>query len=257
MKFCLISLCCIASLYHLASAQPVKDFSLKKAEAIGKELYLRDNLAAIATDLMLAQGLDLSEYPLRGWVTELKGKTSVVTFVGDYDGEYRGVFEVRKKGKKPPVFLKILEQELTAYQLAAFTARMTATAAIEEPCSDRYNMAVLKDRKGDGFLAYALAATTDPDAVVAGGHYRVKVSADGKEILRVEKLSASCLVLDKSPDDMPEGASLAALSMSHIVSERPLEIHVFLNYLHRITLYVMTKDESIWKIEDGRLDKVQ
>lgn len=238
-------------------ANPVEDFTLAEVEALGKEIYERDTLAAVATDLMLAQGLDLSKYPLRGWVIERRRKLSVVTFVGDYDGEYRAVFEIRTKGKKPPVFSIIEKQELNAYQKAAFKARTLAGGAIEEPCSRSYNVAVLKDLDGDGFLVYALAATTDPNAVMAGGHYRFKVSQDGATIERSEKLSTSCLVLNKAPDDMPEGATLAALSMSHIVSERPLEIHVFLNYLHRMDLYVITNDQSLWKIHNGNVKRMQ
>ncbi|MBD5779915.1 hypothetical protein IEN85_10485 [Pelagicoccus sp. NFK12] len=238
-------------------ANPVEDFSVKDVEKLGKEIFERDQMAAVATDLMLAQGLDLSRYPLRGWVTERNGKNSLVTFVGDYDGEHLAIFQIEQKGKKAPSFSKVEKQALTRYQSAAFKARLLASGAFDEFCSDSYNIAVLPDIDGDGFLVYALAATRDPDAVLVGGHYRFRVSADGGEIERTEKLFASCLVLDKSPGNMPEGASLAALTMSHVVSERPLETHVFLNYLHRMDFYVVTQDQTFWKLRGGKLKNMK
>ena len=247
------------SLPGLAFASEVRDFELQVVETLGMSIYQQDSLAAEATDVLFSQGIDLSKYPISGWVVERHKKEAVIAFIGDFGGKLEGIFEIRKRKKKKAKFKELSEQErkLSDYQLSAFRARSLALENIDVPCSDRYNVVVLEDLDGVGFLVYALAATTDPDAVLVGGHYRFTVSSDGSDIEAKERLSGSCLVLDKTPDDMPRGATLAALTMTHTVSVRPLETHVFLNLLHDMDFYVGTPDQHIWRIHDGKIQRVR
>jgi hypothetical protein len=116
-----------------------------------------------------------------------------------------------------------------------------------------YNFEVLDDPDGEGFLVYALAATKDPNEVVAGGHSRITVSKDGTKVESVDRLSRSLLVLPKSG---PGGASKAkALTMTHVVSPTPVETHVFLSLQHKMPFYVATGEKEVWKVEKGTIKK--
>lgn len=95
-----------------------------------------------------------------------------------------------------------------------------------------------------------LAATTDPQVVQVGGHTKVSVSKTSHSVTDVTPLSKSCLVLSKTSEDMPEGASVEMLTVSHIVSDYPVEIHSYLSLLHEIPFAVMT-ERGIWLVKDG------
>jgi hypothetical protein len=238
-------------------AAEVKDFDITITEALGRKIYDQDIIAAEATDILFAQNLDLSQYPIRGWVVEERNQKTIVTFIGEYDGEFFAIFEISKQGKQKATFTNLDKSELSAYQAAVFAARTLAMQNIKKPCSDRYNFVIVKNPIDQGFLVYALAATVDPNAVIVGGHYRFSVSQDGKNLEKAERLSASCLTLDKSTQNLPAGATSVGFMVTSSVSERPLEIHVFLSLLHQIDLFVSTSTEKVWLVQNGRIEKIQ
>ena len=104
------------------------------------------------------------------------------------------MFDVRPDAPVGEQFMAVIGRVMTAEERARFAARSTALLGITEACSQRYNTVVLRDPAGgEGWLVYALAATTEPGLIMVGGHYRFTISADGEEILRGERLSDSCL----------------------------------------------------------------
>src|SRR6185436_12580370 len=97
-------------------------------------------------------------------------------------------------------------------------------------------------------LVWAMAATTDNDAVIIGGHFRFAISADGKTIRTRDALSKSCLRLSKpSPD---AGKRSEGMFFSHLVSLTPVETHVFANLQYKIRFFVGTRDGRSWKIDN-------
>lgn len=135
-------------------------------------------------------------------------------------------------------------------------ARQTAIAALPKLDSSKYKFEVLDDPDRSGFLVYALAGSKNPNDVVIGGHYRVTVSADGKNVKSVDALSRSFLVVNKKAG-VPSGATPGFLWMIHLVSPTPIETHVYLSLVHQTPLYVGTADRSIWKVEGGKISKVR
>jgi len=242
--------------FKISFADQVREFSIEQIEELGHEIYEQDFYSARATDVMLSKISDPFSFGIRGWIYEEKEKEKVVTFIGDNEGTLVGLFEVKLRKKKIKSS-KLDSIELTPDQVSLFKARSLAISNIDTFCAQQYNTIILKDVEKDALLVYALAATTDPDAVLVGGHYRFTISKDGKEIIQKDRLFKGCLTLDKTPDDMPKGAKLAALTMSHIVSDTPVETHVFLNLLHGMTFYVATGENKIWKIEDGKIQKIK
>jgi hypothetical protein len=238
-----------------ASAQrPIRDFSLDVIEALGREIHRRDMAAATATDIMLDQRLNLDDYPLRGWVVTEDAAGLLVTFVAEYDGEYKAVFDVRPDATGRRRFALLEGRALSTEEALQFRARAVSQSEIAEPCSDRYNSVVLMDPENDGWIVYWLAATTQPGTMVLGGHYRVMVSADGQEVVAADRLSRSCIALEQAAQSVEQ--ETAAAVVSHLVSATPVETHVFASLLHRKPIYVLTENDTIWAVEGDSIRKV-
>jgi hypothetical protein len=233
--------------------EPIRDFSLAVIEQLGHEIYRRDMAASVATDVMLQQRLELDDYPLRGWVVTEDAAGLLVTFVGEYDGEHKAVFDVRPDASVSPRFALAERRVLSSEEAAQFRARTTARGAIKEPCSERYNSVVMQDPENDGWIVYWLASTTEPGAMVIGGHYRVMVSPNGEEVVAGDRLSRSCMTLEGAQANDQE---TAAAVVSHLVSSTPVETHVFVSLLHRKPIYVLVGDDELWAVEDGRIRQV-
>ncbi len=234
-----------------AGAQEIRELSLDEIELLGREIYRRDMSAAVATDVMLAQNLDLDEYPLRGWVVTEDESGPLVTFIGEYDGVYKGLFDVRPDPNATPRFRMAEQRRLTDEEAAQFRARSTAQVELTEPCSERYNSVVLEDPGADGWIVYWLAATVEAGVIPMGGHYRVMVSADGNRVVRADRLSVSCMMMDKSQN--PDGET-AALVFTHLVGPTPVETHVFLSLQHRLPFVILTGEDEAWIVADGEIE---
>ena len=104
---------------------------------------------------------------------------------------------------------------------------------------------VLDDPDRSGFLVYALS--TKPGEIVMGGQFRVTVSADGGNAERVDALSRSLLFSPKPPRGM-EGQKPLIVSMSQIVSNKPLETCVYTSLHDKVIVSVgMVNDNArVW-----------
>ena len=97
-------------------------------------------------------------------------------------------------------------------------------------------------------LVELLAGTTKPDTVVLGKHYRVIVSPDGRRVEQIIPLSKGILEFTK-------GAGAVALTVSHIVTDYPLETHVFASMLNHVPIYVGT-ERGVWLVNGDSITLV-
>jgi hypothetical protein len=117
-----------------------------------------------------------------------------------------------------------------------------------------YNYVVLDDPTGPGLLVYLLRPKGSANSVPIGGHYRISVSADGKNITQVDRLSASCLEMDKTGGNLPKGSTVERLVASHIVSATPVETHVFVALQDKVRMTIVTPNKGgIWDVSDGKV----
>ena len=109
----------------------------------------------------------------------------------------------------------------------------------------QYNYVILDDPDGSGFLVYALAQSTNE--IILGGHFRVTVSANGKKDERVDALSHTLLRSPPPPKGL-EGRKPLILSMSQIVSNKPLETCVYTSLHDKVIVSVgMVNDNAkVW-----------
>lgn len=234
------------------SVAPSEIPAIQRAEELGRQIYVQDLYAAQATSLLLVHGVDPAEIGALGWITESRQDGAVVTFVTGDPQQWRSACVVTFTDRGDPNII-LIDKDLAEMQSAMFHARQRALESVEESCSDAYNTVVIPRDGEPGWLAYALAATNDPNLILIGGHYRATVSTDGRTVLDRRRFADSCLVLQKNRKDTSPGAELAAYTVSHLLDNTPTEIHVFLNLLYGRPLYVVTPDRRFWYIEGGRI----
>jgi hypothetical protein len=230
------------------SGGAISSFNLNLTERVGTDIYRLDIATAKATDLLVGRGIDLRREGVVGWITEVTEGGILVRYlrrnVGDAVVPYADILFDRTDMAASMATVGLAP--LTGTQAAQYAARRLALSVVKEPCSPVYNTVALRHPERDAWLIYVLAATDRSGAMVAGGHYRIIVSNDGRQVLEVDRLSRSCLTFPPQPPN-----AVGAI-MTHILSPTPIEIHVFLSLLHQQPLYVRTS-EGTWLVESGTI----
>jgi hypothetical protein len=235
---------------------------ISQSEMLGHMLYAHDIPAAIATDVMARKIGDLSKANLSGYLVFREGDDQgrpqnswLVTFYKDYP-ELKATYKIRvTPGNPPGTHLEQIDppKPVGELELALFKARQSAIKAVPHITQPLNPVVLPADVIGEsGFLVYLLASTTKPGVLVFGKHYRVLISADGREVKRFEPLSNSAL-------EMPppnQGGQPVAAYVTHVLGEWPLETHVFINLLHRTDVLVMT-GKYLWRIHEGKIALLQ
>lgn len=235
-------------------AEPIRHFDSATIETLGQAIYAQDQEAWSATEILMARRRGLDVKGLEGWIVVTTDTGDRVRFIRVGNGTLAAAYDVLFAKDAEPVFLVPQDNTLTAGEVAQHNARNLALKNIGKACSEHYNTVALPDPDAEGWLVWALAATTDPDAILLGGHIRFSVSQDGKTINAKDALSRSCLSLNTA--DSPKGADPAAFIVTHLVSDEPLETHVFLSLQHRLDLFVVT-EKALWKVSHGHVEKVE
>jgi hypothetical protein len=131
-------------------------------------------------------------------------------------------------------------------------ARQTGIAALKGRLYKiHYEFVVVDDPDGTGLLIYALPSK--PGEIVLGGWFRVTVSADGGKVERVEALSRTILPAPRPPKGA-DGQKPVFVSMSQVVSNKPLETCVYTSLHDKVMVSVgMVDDGKMWVFRDGKV----
>ncbi len=245
---------------HSARPQPpaIRAFDLETTERLGAEIQLQDQLAWVATDVLLAKvtAAELQKQGAGGWVVDAKGRDDgVVRFVRTQGQSVEAAYDVVFAPGKAPVLNEPKDRQLTAEQARRFDAlKQTEKAflAVQRPwCGGRPNSVVVKDPEGSGYLVYLLRPKPAENEVPVGGHYRITVSTGAKTDVRVDQLFVSCLTMNKN--QVPAGAKTEAMVVSQIVAELPLETVVFLSLQEKLPIAVVGPSGKTWMVKDGHI----
>lgn len=254
-----LSLFAIAKESTEARPAAIREFDVATLSRLGREIYLHDQLAWKATDVVLAQiGMErLRKDGSRGWIVEASNpKAQVVRFIRAGQAGMEVLCDVTFVDGGSPELSVPAERALSARQRVQVDALEIAKARFFEGklpwCGGNPNTVVLDDPDGSGFLVYFLRAKPAMDKIPIGGHYRFTVSSDGRKVEQVDRLFASCLTLPKQP---PEGGTPVELFMTHLVSSTPLETHVFLSLQDGIPFAIGTPDRTLWLVKDGEITR--
>ncbi len=238
---------------------------IRFSENVGRQLYMRDKMGAIGTDVMLKNLDDAQKAAIRGYLVFREGdekNPSRSWFVHFFiDAEHpKLAYTVRIT---PPTsapsdvsteFKTITPpRKLSGSELALFRSIRTAVESVPDRPNQPVNPVVLPgELLGEkGSAVYLLAATNKAGVVVFGKHYRVYVSDDGLKATRIEPLSKSVIEIE-SPPARSDGAIPAGMYITHLLGDYPLETHVFTSLLHRTVINVGA-GSYIWLIKEGKI----
>jgi hypothetical protein len=228
------------------------------AEKLGQDIFLQDKAAAIASDVLLANVPSPQDHDLRGYLTMIESDAGrplrswiVLFYTGDDPPKIAFRVRVPMDGAAKPGFDVVDPPAPTSEGVQLLIrARQTAIAALPERVQPINPVIVPGD--ADGVLVYLLAGTKRPGIAVFGKHYRVLVSPDGTQVLTLEPLSKSVLELPVRPRDVPAKYESVGLVVSHVVTDAPIETHVFVSLMHKMPVYVATARGN-WKVDGNKI----
>ncbi len=221
----------------------------------GRLMHDQDQAAWKATDIVFKDAAVRNDKRMRGYITESTAAGIRVVFVGEDNGKLVGLYE-NTPSSQATFTTDSPARELTADELAAFTARRTASAAFIAPCSDHYNSIVLPEDSGSDrkWRVYLMPGVKDPNIVPFGGYYRYEISADGKTILAQRPFTKSCAMISNSgAKGMPHGFKPAGMMITHLLDPQPTEVHVFVSLTYEQPVIVVT-DAWMWKVSGDHIE---
>jgi len=238
---------------------------IQESMELGRQLYFLDKASAIGTDVLREHVPEPGKRGVGGWLTFRSGDDdgkpldSFGVFFITREEPLRIVFTVDVPLKGKPTFKEISPpKNLDELGIRMFRARQAAIDAA--PRGRRpFNPVILPGGavgRPDAILVYLLAAEQRAGDMVFGIHYRVLVSDDGSTVKQVLPLSKSALVVPPPAESIPPGATPVASFVSQIVTDWPLETHVFVSMLHnRTPIYVGTQ-RGTWLVIGDKITLV-
>ena len=236
-----------ASLWRVPVVNPVDVSGRSEVEQLGYRMHQKDVAAWRATDSVRAVA-GFGERGEVGWIVSPVDQDFNVRFV---DGDERVPWDVLvdSHSDRPPLVIRNeVPEGLRPDELGMWRARRLAIDSPElQRCTPNVNTIVMPSRNEAGdWLVYLLASTTDPQAIPVGIHYRVRVDAEGSEILAIDALSKDCMVLNMDWDGVVEGVFFA-----NLVAESVLETHVLLSLQVKPAVMVVVRSGRNWIVTDG------
>lgn len=231
---------------------PIEEWSLAKVSAMGLEIYRHDVAAWVATDALLDSfGNAPPPAGMAGWIVVDKDDALKVRFLKEEAGVLTAAFDiVVRDGRAGAV--EAVDAPLSEPETAQFLARQTAIANIGRlRCAPRMNTVVVADPDSDDWLVWLLTPMED-DRIPIGGHYRFRISADGRTMLRRDQLSNGCFFAER-PSGIEAGSGL--LFYTQIVSKGPVETQVFVSIQNQLALVIGAGDR-FFSIEGPQIDDI-
>ena len=247
------------------AARPTKELPIppemrkqvRNSEIIGRQIYILDKVSAIATDVLMEKvpgyrGKNLAGYlPLQEAGDDLRPKDSYVVTFFTKEEPMRIAYEIRVKPEATPAFAAFdppkRAPESFAHMARARQAAVAALGSNPQPINPLVLPAELLGEKG--MMVYLIAGTTKPNVAVFGRHYRVLIPEAGGPPSYVMPLSKSILEL---PTKAPNGSTVEGLLVTHLLTDWPLETHVFVSLLTHKTVYVGTR-VGVWRVEGDKI----
>jgi hypothetical protein len=236
---------------------------IQRAESIGMILFIADKVSAIATDVLAEKIGNLADSNLGGYLPIQDGdergrpKDSWLVTFFTRDDPPKIAHRVRvfiKPGRHfeyekvdPPVPAK----EGLSVLIRARQAAIKALPEVVQPINPVVVPGELLGKSG--ILVYLLAASTRPGVAVFGKHYRVLVDMNGT-VKEFFPMSKRAIEMELRPPG--ETANPAFLLVSHIITDWPMETHVFVSLLNKITVAVMT-DRGVWRVDGAKITLIK
>ncbi|HEY5960335.1 MAG TPA: hypothetical protein VIV60_27465 [Polyangiaceae bacterium] len=233
--------------------------SVGRAQRLGQLLFAHDSIGARATDAVYRK-FHTIDSRVHGWLTFKSGDDWTVPFLANDNGATKILYRVNFRGfldATPQVDVLDNAEPLDERTSRMFAARETASRQDVQRCSRTYNTVVLPATEAgqQGWLVYLLAATTEPGAIVSGGHHRFVISSDGGTIIDHFQFTKACLTMPAPK--VKKGERVSGTMVTHLTSETPTEMHVFLSLLHHLPIYVgVVEPRALWAVNGSRVELI-
>jgi hypothetical protein len=236
--------------------------AVERANELGEKIHRHDMAAWRATDALMKK-VGKADARVRGWLTDEYVAGSAygikVSFIGETADGPSVLYLMRISSGGPPYDYVYVDppERLDDSQLARWRARGAAEQAVgkrDDRCGETYNTVVIPVGTGSskGILVYMLAATTQPDLLIGGGHFLYEYSGDGTRLLSQRAFTKSCIDIPFGKDSSK--GEVAALTLTHLLDRTPTEVHSWLSYNYGKTLYLGTMENSMmWIIMKGHI----
>lgn len=223
---------------------------------IGRELYLLDKVAAIGTDVLLANVPHPEAKHVIGYLplreADDAGQPTGVFQVAFFTSEQpiRIAYRIHVAAHHEPRFEALEPPEVAPEGFAALArSRQAALAAVPHRTQPLNPVLIPAEAYGEsGTLVYLIAGTTKPKLAIFGKHYRALVPTGGTQVSYLKELTKTVLEVPTEAD----GHDAVALTISHLVTDYPLETHVFTSLLLRLPVYVATS-RGMWRVNGDQI----
>ncbi len=241
------------------AAQPIPadlQPAVTQAEFLGRQLYLHDRAAWLATDAMLADKRTRKlQKSVDGWLTEPTALGVRVIFISGGDAPRR-LYEI-DVDEAERVSEPTLESPtpLTSEHLAQLRARNLAISQSFMQCARKYNSVVLPSTSG--MRVYLMPGFAEHGVYPLGGYHLYEIDGAGEKILSSRKFSNGCIEHHDSPKGLPKGAKPSFGMFTHLLDPQPTEVHVFVSLHAKVPLMIMTIDNKMmWPVKSGKVELV-
>ena len=245
-----------ASGFGVPQATPsVVEREVALAESLGARLFTHALFTRKAQDALRQARLIAADAPAPDAVVVERGEGGVVHFIAMDGASPRTLYRVAiADGAGDELHLETAPPPTPDDQVAAaFHARKTVLRDWTATLPNEYRSYVIS-APGDrpGWLVYLVAQPRKPNEMMVGGHQRFRVTSDGLTIQERFAFSKTDLSLPLGPAEVPAGGVVVGLWMTHLTTDAPTEMHVFLSLLHRLPLQVGTR-LGIWEVNVGEI----
>jgi hypothetical protein len=231
--------------------------AVTRAEFLGRQMYLHDRAAWLATDAMLAEPrMRKLRDKVRGWLTEPSAHGIRVIFI-DGGAEPRRLFQIDVDESE-----RLTEPTIEAPEplgpdlLAQLRARRLVLEQDYLTCARRYNTVTLPS--ADGLRVYLMPAFARKNVYPLGGYHLFETDAAGTKILSSRKFTNGCIELDETAKDAPPRKdgfkAMGTMMFTHLLDPQPSEVHVFVSlYASQPFMLATTENEMLWEVGRGRI----
>lgn len=225
-----------------------------RAEFLGRQMYLHDRAAWLATDAMLAdERMKPLQSRLSGWVTEPTAHGIRTIFVSSDETPVR-LFEIEvDEGERLSEATLESPEPLTAEHRAQLRARETVRTRDFMRCAKQYNAVSMPSV--EGLRVYAMPAFERQGLYPLGGYHLFRFEADGVTIADSRKFTNGCIEHDETAGASADGARMVGGMYTHLLDPQPTEVHVFVSLYAKLPLTIVTSpNKSMWRVHKGRIE---
>jgi hypothetical protein len=231
--------------------------TVTQAEFLGRQMYLHDRAAWLATDAMLAdKRMRKLKASIGGWVTEPSAHGIRVIFVSR-DTAPRRLYEIDiDEAERLSEATLESPSPLTAEHLAQLRARDLVAGQSFMMCAKQYNIVVMPS--AEGLRIYLMPSFAEMGVFPLGGYHRYEVDGAGGKILSSRSFTNGCIEHNDAPKGLPKGATPSAGMFTHLLDPQPTEVHVFVSLYAKLPLMIMTVDnKTLWSVKKGDIERIE